>query len=211
MEGTLTVIVTSTYKPHPGKARLVLSNMKENVEAFGAMGMTCRISRIIFGPDTGSLVFSFFSENFSGAMGNAEKIFSSEVWAKIQMRLDDNPSSELVMPPNIFRTVAGEMSATHRVINYRWYLMKRDKVAEALEMFSEVKSLCEKVDINPVMIAPVTGEPMSSLVVMYGAKSLAHAGEALDGMGMGQEMQQIVAKAASLGELHRAWMTVPAE
>ena len=45
-------------------------------------------------------------------MGNAEKIFSSEVWAKIQMRLDDNPSSELVMPPNIFRTVAGEMSAT---------------------------------------------------------------------------------------------------
>ena len=62
MEGVLTVIVTSTYKPHPGKARLVLSNMKENVEAFGAMGMTCRISRVIFGPDTGSLVFSFFSE-----------------------------------------------------------------------------------------------------------------------------------------------------
>ena len=207
----MTVIVTSTYKAHPGKARLLLSNMKENVETFGTMGMTCRISRIIFGPDTGSLVFSIFSENFSGAMGNAEKLFSSEVWAKIQMRLDDNPSSELVMPPNIFRTVAGEMSATHRVINYRWYLMKRDKVAEAVEMFSEVKSLCEKVDINPVMIAPVTGEPMSSLVVMYGAKSLAHAGEALDGMGMGQEMQQIVAKAATLGELYRAWMTVPAD
>ena len=207
----MTVIITSTYKPHSGKARLVLSNMKENVEAFGAMGMTCRISRIIFGPDTGSLVFSIFSENFSGAMKNAEKIFSSEIWAKIQMRLDDNPSSEIIMQPNLFRTVAGEMSSTHRVINYRWYLMKRDKVVEALEMFSEVKGLCEKVDINPVMLAPVTGDPMSSLVVMYGAKSLAHAGEALDGMGMGQEMQQIVAKAATLGELYRAWITVPAD
>ena len=64
---------------------------------------------------------------------------------KIQMRLDDNPSSEPVMPPNIFRTIAGEMSATHRVINYRWYLMKRDKVAEAVEMFSEVKSLVKKL------------------------------------------------------------------
>ena len=30
--GMLTVIVTSTVRPHPGKARLVLSNMKENVE-----------------------------------------------------------------------------------------------------------------------------------------------------------------------------------
>ena len=80
-----------------------------------------------------------------------QKSFFSEVWAKIQMHLDYNPSSDPVMPPNLLRTVAGEMSATHRVINYRWYLMKRDKVAEALEMFSEVIGLCEKVDINPVM------------------------------------------------------------
>jgi hypothetical protein len=31
-------------------------------------------------------------------MRNAEKLFSSEVWAKIQIRLDDKRSSELVMP-----------------------------------------------------------------------------------------------------------------
>jgi hypothetical protein len=137
-------------------------------------------------------------------MRNAEKLFSSEVWAKIQIRLDDKRSSELVMPPNIFRTVAGEMSATHRVINYRWYLMKRDKVSETVEILSEVKSHCEKFDINPTMMAPVTGEPKSSLIVMLGQKPLAHAEEELNCMGMGQEMQQIVEKAATLGELYSA-------
>ena len=58
-----------------------------------------------------------------------------------------------------------------------------------MEMF-EVKSLCaKKVDINPVMMVPVTGDNMSSMVSDVRCKILRHAGEALDGMGMTEEMQ----------------------
>ena len=84
MEGMLTVIVTSTYKPHPGKARLVLSNMKENVESFGAMGMTCRISRVIFGPDTGSLVFSFFLKTLVELWGMQKRFFQAKYGLKFK-------------------------------------------------------------------------------------------------------------------------------
>ena len=46
-------------------------------------------------------------------MANTQKIFSSEMWAKFQMRLDDNPASYIVMPLNLVRFAAGEIKPTH--------------------------------------------------------------------------------------------------
>ena len=207
----MTVIATNTVRPHIGKAKLQLNNMLEVTKAFGDMGITARVSRVVFGQNAGCLVFSTFASNFAEAMANTQKVFSSEMWAKVQMRLDDNPASDIVMPLNLVRVAAGEMKPTHRVINYRWYLMKKNKTPIVMDMFEEVKEMCEKVDVNPTLLVPVTGENMSSVVIAYGATSLETSGKAFDQMGMTEEFQALVSKAAEVGELHSGWMTVPAD
>ena len=207
----MTVIATNTVRPHIGKAKLQLNNMLEVTKAFGDMGITARVSRVVFGQNAGCLVFSTFASNFADAMANTQKVFSSEMWAKVQMRLDDNPTSDIVMPLNLVRVAAGEMKPTHRVINYRWYLMKKNKTPMVMDMFEEVKEMCEKVDVNPTLLVPVTGENMSSVVIAYGATSLEASGKAFDQMGMTEEFQALVSKAAEVGELHSGWMTVPAD
>ena len=207
----MTVIATNTVRPHLGKAKLQLNNMLEVTKAFGDMGITARVSRVVFGQNAGCLVFSTFASNFAEAMANTQKVFSSEMWAKVQMRLDDNPASDIVMPLNLVRVAAGEMKPTHRVINYRWYLMKKNKTPMVMDMFEEVKEMCEKVDVNPTLLVPVTGENMSSVVIAYGTTSLEASGKAFDQMGMTEEFQALVSKAAEVGELHSGWMTVPAD
>ena len=207
----MTVIATNTVRPHLGKAKLQLNNMLEVTRAFGDMGITARVSRVLFGQNAGCLVFSTFATNFSEAMADVQKVFSSEMWSKIQMRLDDNPASDIVMPLNLVRVAAGEMKPTHRVMNFRWYLMKKDKMPMAMEMFEEVKGMCEKVDVNPVLLTPVTGDNMSSMIIAYGATSLEASGKAFDQMGMTEEFQSLVSRAAEVGELHNGWMTVPAD
>ena len=207
----MTVIATNTQRPHPGKAKLQLNNMLEVTKAFGEMGITARVSRVVFGQNAGCLVFSTFSANFTEAMENTQKVYSSEMWSKVQMRLDDNPSSDIIMPLNLVRVAAGEMKPTHRVINYRWYLMKKNKTPTVMDMFEEVKGMCEKVDVNPTLLVPVTGENMSSMVIAYGATSLEASGKAFDEMGMTEEFQALVSKAAEVGELHSGWITVPAD
>jgi len=207
----MTVIATNTVRPHIGKAKLQLNNMLEVTKAFGDMGITARVSRVVFGQNAGCLVFSTFASNFAEAMANTQKVFSSEMWAKVQMRLDDNPASDIVMPLNLVRVAAGEMKPTHRVINYRWYLMKKNKTPIVMDMFEEVKEMCEKVDVNPTLLVPVTGENMSSVVIAYGATSLEASGKAFDQMGMTEEFQALVSKAAEVGELYSGWMTVPAD
>ena len=207
----MTVIATNTVRPHLGKAKLQLNNMLEVTKAFGDMGINARVSRVVFGQNAGCLVFSTFASNFAEAMANTQKVFSSEMWAKVQMRLDDNPASDIVMPLNLVRVAAGEMKPTHRVINYRWYLMKKNKTPMVMDMFEEVKEMCEKVDVNPTLLVPVTGENMSSVVIAYGATSLEASGKAFDQMGMTEEFQALVSKAAEVGELHSGWMTVPAD
>ena len=207
----MTVIATNTVRPHLGKAKLQLNNMLEVTKAFGDMGITARVSRVLFGQNAGCLVFSTFAENFTEAMADVQKVFSSELWSKVQMRLDDNPASDVVMPLNLVRVAAGEMKPTHRVMNFRWYLMKKDKMPMAMEMFEEVKGMCQKVDVNPVLLTPVTGDNMSSMIIAYGATSLEASGKAFDQMGMTEEFQSLVSRAAEVGELHNGWMTVPAD
>ena len=206
----MTVIAITKFRPHAGKANLVLKNMRDVVSEFEKMGMTARLSKDMLGPDAGCLNFSSFYETFTDSMSGLEKVFSSDWWAKVQMRLDDNPSSDIVSPLNLIRTIAGGMHPSHRFFMWRWYLIKRDKMPEVMELFPALEEMCGKVDIKPVLLAPVTGEPMSSMVIGYGAESMNHAGKAIDEMGMSEEYQQMVRKGAELGDLHRAWMSIPA-
>ena len=68
----MTVIATNTVRPHLGKAKLQLNNMLEVTKAFGDMGITARVSRVVFGQNAGCLVFSTFAENFTEAMADVQ-------------------------------------------------------------------------------------------------------------------------------------------
>ena len=80
-----------------------------------------------------------------------------------------------------------------------------------MDMFEEVKGMCEKVDANPTLLVPVTGENMSSVVIAYSATSLEASEKAFDQMGMIEEFQALVSKAAEVGEFHSGWITVPTD
>ncbi len=97
------VITTQTVRPHSGKARLQLNNMKDVVKAFGDIGITSRIFLVLLEPNAGCLVFSNFATNFAEAMTYIQELFSSEIWTKVKIRLDDNPASYIVIPLNIIR------------------------------------------------------------------------------------------------------------
>ena len=58
-------------------------------------------------------------------MNGLEKVFSSDWWAKVQMRLDDNPSSNIVSPPNLIRTIAGGMHPSHRFFDVEMVLNQK--------------------------------------------------------------------------------------
>ena len=51
---------------------------------------------------------------------------------------------------------------------------------------------------------------MSSMVIGYGAESMNHAGKAIYEMGMLEEYRVMVRKGTELGDLNRAWMSIPA-
>ena len=59
----MTVIATNTVRPHLGKAKLQLNNMLEVTKAFGDMGITARVFRVVFGQNAECLAFSTFVAN----------------------------------------------------------------------------------------------------------------------------------------------------
>ena len=62
--------------------------------------------------------------------------------------------------------------------------------------------MCEKVDVNPVLLVPVTEDNMSSMVIAYGTISPEALVKAFDQIGMMEEFQGPVSKVAEVGELN---------
>ena len=89
--------------------------------------------------------------------------------------------------------------------------MKKDKIPKLMDMFEEVKGMCEKVDVNPTLLVPVAGENIRSVVIAYDTTSSEASGKAFDQMGMTEEFQALVSKAAEVGEFHSGWITVPTD
>lgn len=79
------------------------------------------------------------------------------------------------------------------------------KLADALQLFPEVANLVSKADANVVGLVPVTGENLSTMAVSYQFRSVEHWAEGLDTVGMSDEFQAIVTKAAKFGALRSSF------
>ncbi len=60
---------------------------------------------------------------------------------------------------------------------------EKNKTPIVMDMFQEVKVICEKVNVNLTLLVQVTRENMSSIVIAYCATSLEAIGKAFDEMG----------------------------
>ena len=106
----------------------------------------------------------------------------------------------------MLRKVYGELDDSYKFTLFRLYNMKRNKLSEALEMIPQVAKMGEKMNVNVTAWVPVTGENMSSVMVGYGSKTFKEVGQSFDSIGMSDEFQKIVSKAADLGHLESAWI-----
>ena len=78
-------------------------------------------------------------------------------------------------------------------------------------MLEVAKAIYEKVNVNPVVLTPVIGDNISTTIIAYAATSLQALRKVFEQMGMTEEFQSFVSRAAEVDELHSGWMTVPAD
>ena len=196
--------------PHSGKYSLCLKNMKSDAEQWNSLGNNSFVTREVFGPMARCLTWISVYESFSEAMEKFESSWRSDVFTSIISRIEANPASDVVYPMNLVRSIYGELKDEYNVDMLRTYSLKRNMLPKAMEMIPRVASMAEKVNLNVTAWAPITGEDMSSMTIMYSAKSLKDSGMAMDNMGMSEEFQEIIRAAAEIGDLKSAYMQVPA-
>ena len=202
----MTIATVTTVMPHQGKYSLCLQNILENNEYWKSLGNKSYVNKELFGGTAGSLSWVSMYENFSDATAKIESGWENAGFKRIIRRIQTNPASDVVFPMNMVRTVYGDWDDTYKFTLFRLYNMKRNKMAEALDMLPKVAKMGEKMDVNVTAWVPVTGEDMSTIMVGYSSKTFNEVGRSFDTIGMSEEFQQIVNKAAEIGELQSAWI-----
>ena len=202
----MTICTVTTVMPHQGKYSLCLQNMLENNEYWKSLGNDCSVNKELFGATAGSLSWVSMYENFSDATAKIESGWEDSWFKKIIRRIQTNPASDIILPMNMLRKVYGELDDSFKFTLFRLYNMKRNKLSEALEMIPQVAKMGEKMNVNVTAWVPVTGENMSRVMVGYGSKTFKEVGQSFDSIGMSDEFQKIVSKAADLGHLESAWI-----
>ena len=95
---------------------------------------------------------------------------------------------------------------------YRRYKMPRSNLKKAIDLIGEIASIKPMSDQWTISAAvPITGAEMDMFLAAYQFRSLEVMGQCLDEIGMSEQMQDIVARAAQLGNLLTAdvAITVP--
>ena len=109
--------------------------------------------------------------------------------------------------PNMFRTIYGELGTLQEKAHLiRYYQMPRHNIPAAIELMGEIDALSD--DVNLTAVAPIAHEQMGMIAGVYRFNSMAHAGKAIDEVGMSEAFQNLVNKANTLGTLTSAQMNI---
>ena len=104
--------------------------------------------------------------------------------------------------PNMFRTIYGELGTLQEKAHLiRYYQMPRHNIPAAIELMGEIDALSDDVNLTAV-----AHEQMGMIAGVYRFNSMAHAGKAIDEVGMSEDFQNLVNKANTLGTLTSAKM-----
>ncbi len=101
----------------------------------------------------------------------------------------------------VFRTIYGNILPNHKVIMMREYQLPRSNLSEAVKVFPDIDALLKNEDASFMAVIPMVATNMDRLVACYYFPDMSSMEEQVDRVGMSQEMQNIVLKASSSGNL----------
>lgn len=206
----MTVIANTVARPHPGKNMMVQNRSRQLAGIYARHGASVRVASVVSGPNTGCVVVSRAYPDFRSAAKAFNAINNDPAHIEFWREREGNPGADIVIGRDIARTVHGEPRwSTHPFSHIRVYEIARDKLADALKLLPEVAKVVSKADANVVGLVPVSGEDLSTMMVVYQFHSIDHWAEGLDTVGMSEAFQAVVTKAAKFGTLRSSFALNP--
>ena len=202
----MAVIVTIRVDPITGKSELVGSRLNQASEIWTSKGATTRVAFISMGLNAGQFLFAAAFEDFSSTMAAMESVYMDPAMQELMQQREREPGGKMI-GPNMFRTIYGELGTLQEKAHLiRYYQMPRHNIPAAIELMGEIDALSD--DVNLTAVAPVAHEQMGMIAGVYRFNSMAHAGKAIDEVGMSEAFQNLVNKANTLGTLTSAQMNI---
>ena len=202
----MAVIVTIRVDPITGKSELVGSRLNQASEIWKSKGAKTRVALISMGLNAGQFLFVAAFEDFSSTMTAMESVYMDPAMQELMQQREREPGGKMI-GPNMFRTIYGELGTLQEKAHLiRYYQMPRHNIPAAIELMGEIDALSD--DVNLTAVAPVAHEQMGMIAGVYRFNSMAHAGKAIDEVGMSEAFQNLVNKANTLGTLTSAQMNI---
>jgi hypothetical protein len=198
MELIMTVISRRIIVPAQGKTDAAIAQAKALAEQAAQAGTKTRLFKVIMGADAGNLEMFVRFENFQDGIAGFQSLAASAGVNNARTQLEGS-NVQSITGPYVYRTVFGEPTA-QPILVQRQYQLSRANLQAAIAMLPEVKATFSETT-SMTAVVPVFSPEMDRLIINYYMNSMSDLGKELDGSAMSPAFQNVVAKAASLGNL----------
>lgn len=194
----MTVISRRIIVPAKGKTEAAIAQAKALTEQTFQAGTKARLFKVIMGADAGNLEMFVRFENFQDGVAGFQSLAASAGVNNARSQLEGS-NVESITGPYVYRTVFGEPTA-QPILVQRQYQLSRANLQAAIALMPEVKATFSE-STGMTAVVPVFSPEMDRLIINYYMNSLSDLGHELDTSAMSPAFQNVVAKAASLGNL----------
>ncbi len=205
----MAVVASTVLKPLSGKRSLAEEHMKNLASVLGKYGANAKTTNFVAGEYTGCIGLIRSYPDFKTASSGLGKLANDPEYIALRNSRETDPAGEILVSRNVGRIVFGEAKwSNYPVSMVRKYKISRTDVPDALSILESVKKITDKEEVNLRAILPVLSEDMTRMLVSYQYKTLDHFGEALDGSGSSEEMQDLIRKANKFSSLQSSSLMV---
>ena len=194
----MTVISRRIIVPAQGKAEAALAQAKSLAEQATHAGTKTRLFKVIMGADAGNLEMFVRFENFQDGIGGFQSLAASAGVNNARSQLE-GANVQSITGPYVYRTVFGEPTA-QPIIVQRQYQLSRANLQAAIAMLPDAKAAFS-ASTGMTAVVPVFAPEMDRLIINYYMNSMSDLGKELDDNAMSSAFQNVVSKAASIGNL----------
>ena len=163
-------------------------------------GAKSRVAKIVAGDMAGSIHLTGSYENMQNGCDSFNEMSNDPSRIALMKEREADPGGHLI-GPEVFRTIYGNISPDHKVIMMREYQLSRSNLSEAVKVFPDIDALLKNEDASFMAVIPMVATNMDRLIACYYFPDMSSMGEQVDRVGMSEEMQNIVLKANSSGNL----------
>ena len=194
----MTVISRRIIVPVQGKTEAATAQAKALAEQAAQAGTKTRLFKVIMGADAGNLEMFVRFENFQDGIGGFQSLAASAGVNNARSQLE-GANVQSITGPYVYRTVFGEPTA-QPIIVQRQYQLSRANLQAAIAMLPDAKAAFS-ASTGMTAVVPVFAPEMDRLIINYYMNSMSDLGKELDDNAMSSAFQNVVSKAASIGNL----------